>query len=161
MHKDVQDVKRTMNSLLRLQNPGLARQIEQALEEQLFSVEISDSLFGRLECMLERRQPLTLPEMADCFLIHFRRAKLQSQLDPSCSVRRASMPKYLPFAKCQLLMNRMKGLDELQNPRRMSHWPGYISSLEEVRLLYTEVYARIKDVDHITGVVGRILSGSE
>jgi hypothetical protein len=99
--------------------------------------------------------------MADCFLIHFRRAKLQPQLDPNSFARRASVPNYLPFAKCQLLMNRMKGLDELQNPRRMSHWPGYISSLEEVRLLYTEVYARINDVDHIAGVVGRILSGSE
>jgi hypothetical protein len=143
MHKDVQDVKRTMNSLLKLQNPVLASKIGQELEEELYSVEISDSLLGRLEHMLERRQSLRLPEMADCFLIHLRRATLQPQLDPSSFARRASVPDYLPFAKCQLLMNRMKGLDELQNPRRTSHWPGYISSLEEVRLLYPRVCSNI------------------
>ncbi|KAI3578556.1 hypothetical protein IWW34DRAFT_821122 [Fusarium oxysporum f. sp. albedinis] len=83
MHRDVQDVKRTMNSLLRLQNPGLASKIEQELKEELYSVEISDSLLGR-----------------------------------------------------------MKGLDELQNPRRMSHWPGYISSLEEE---LSEEYSRVQN----------------
>ncbi|KAJ4209602.1 hypothetical protein NW759_013457 [Fusarium solani] len=141
MHKDVQDVKRTMNSLLKLQNPVLASKIGQELEEELYSVEISDSLLGRLEHMLERRQSLRLPEMADCFLIHLRRATLQPQLDPSSFARRASVPDYLPFAKCQLLMNRMKGLDELQNPRRTSHWPGYISSLEEE---LSEEYSRVQ-----------------
>ncbi|KAH7254618.1 hypothetical protein B0J15DRAFT_512840 [Fusarium solani] len=82
MHKDVQDVKRTMNSLLKLQNPVLASKIGQELEEELYSVEISDSLLGR-----------------------------------------------------------MKGLDELQNPRRTSHWPGYISSLEEE---LSEEYSRVQ-----------------
>ncbi|KAJ3519725.1 hypothetical protein NM208_g14011 [Fusarium decemcellulare] len=141
MHKDVQDVKRTMNSLLRFQNPGLASKIEQELEEQLCSVEISDSLLGKLEHMLERRHSLRLPEMADCFLIHLRRATLQPQLDPNSFARRTSVPNYLPFAKCQLLMNRMKGLDELQNPRRTSHWPGYIGSLEEE---LSEEYSRVQ-----------------
>ncbi|UPL02642.1 hypothetical protein LCI18_013576 [Fusarium solani-melongenae] len=141
MHRDVQDVKRTMNSLLRDQNPGLARRIEQELEEELCSVEISDSLSGRLQHMLERRQSLRLAEMADCFLIHLRRATLQPQLDPDSFARRASVPSYLPFAKCQLLINRMKGLDELQNPRRTSHWPGYISSLEEE---LSEEYSRVQ-----------------
>lgn len=161
MHKDVQDVKRTMNSLLGLQNPGLASEIDHELAKELCSVEISDSLLGRLEHMLERRQSLRLPEMADCFLIHLRRAKLQPQLDPNSFARRASVPNYLPFAKCQLLMNMMKRLDELQNPRRTSHWPGYISSLEEVRLLYTHVYSRIIDANHAAGIFGRILPGSE
>ncbi|KAJ0150669.1 Uncharacterized protein HZ326_6836 [Fusarium oxysporum f. sp. albedinis] len=142
MHRDVQDVKRTMNSLLRLQNPGLASKIEQELKEELYSVEISDSLLGRLEAMLERRQSLRLPEMADCFLIHLGRATLQPQLDSNSYARRESEPNYLPFAKCQLLMNRMKGLDELQNPRRMSHWPGYISSLEEE---LSEEYSRVQN----------------
>ncbi|KAF4450235.1 aspartate aminotransferase [Fusarium albosuccineum] len=82
MHKDVQDVKRTMNSLLKLQNPGLASKVEQEVEEELCSVEISDSLLGR-----------------------------------------------------------MKRLDELQNPRRTSHWPGYISSLEEE---LSEEYSRVQ-----------------
>ncbi|RSM09344.1 hypothetical protein CEP52_004168 [Fusarium oligoseptatum] len=141
MHQDVRDVKRTMNSLLRDQNPGLANRIEQELEEELYSVEIPDSLLVRLEHMLERRQSLRLPEMADCFLIHLRRAALQPQLDPNSFARRASVPSYLPFAKCQLLMDRMKGLDELQNPRRTSHWPGYISSLEEE---LSEEYSRVQ-----------------
>jgi hypothetical protein len=99
--------------------------------------------------------------MADCFLIHLGRATLQPQLDSNSYARRESEPNYLPFAKCQLLMNRMKGLDELQNPRRMSHWPGYISSLEEVRFLYNLVHAPIIDANNIEGVVGRILPGSE
>ncbi|RTE83793.1 hypothetical protein BHE90_001622 [Fusarium euwallaceae] len=141
MRKDVQDVKRTMNYLLKHQNPALASQIEQELEEELCSVEISDSLLVKLEHMLERRQSLRLPEMADCFLIHLRRATLQPQLDPNSFARRASVPNYLPFAKCQLLMNRMKGLDELRNPRMTSHWPGYIRSLKEE---LSEEYSRVK-----------------
>jgi hypothetical protein len=173
MHRDVQDVKRTMNSLIRHQNPDLASKIEQELAEELLPVEISDSLLGRLEQMLDRRQSMRLPEMADCFLIHLGRAAKQPQHDLNSFARRAYSsslsdpainackgkqrsvagralgPNYLPFAKCQLLMNRMKGLDELQNPRRMSHWPGYISSLEEVRLSCIFVYARTIVVNDI------------
>ncbi|GKU14879.1 unnamed protein product [Fusarium langsethiae] len=37
----------------------------------------------------------------------------------------------VPVEISDLLLHRMKGLDELQNPRRTSHWPGYIISLEE------------------------------
>ncbi|RGP78884.1 aspartate aminotransferase [Fusarium longipes] len=124
MHRDVQDVKRTMNSLLRLRNPDLASKIEQEIEEQLCYVPISESLWGRLDAMLERRLSPRLPEMADCFLIHLKRATLQPQLDSNSFAKRA-----------------MKRLDELQNPRRMSHWPGYISSLEEE---LSDEYSRVQ-----------------
>ncbi|KAH7173287.1 uncharacterized protein B0J16DRAFT_389171 [Fusarium flagelliforme] len=130
MQSDIQDVKRTLDLLLREQNPELAKKVKQEHVERPFSVEIPDSLLGRLKQMLERRQSLKLSDMADCFLIHLRRATLQTQMDPSSFARRASVPNYLPFAKCQVLMNRMKELDELQNPRRLSHWPGYLRSLE-------------------------------
>ncbi|RSL95471.1 hypothetical protein CDV31_013868 [Fusarium ambrosium] len=49
MHQDVQDVKRTLNSFLRHQNPALASQIEQELVGELYSVEISDPLMKGLE----------------------------------------------------------------------------------------------------------------
>ena len=168
MHKDIQDVKKTMNSILRNQNAELANQIEHEPVQEICYVKIPDSLLGRMEGMLGRRQSLGLPEMADCFLIHLTRvvdeinqhrvtysgsARYTSQHD----VRSASVSNYLTFAKCQILMDKMKRVDELQNPRKMSHWPGYIESLEEVRLLYAFVYTRRIDANNLVGVVGRIL----
>ena len=204
MHKDIQDVKKTMNSILRNQNADLANQIENEPVQEICYVKIPDSLLGRMEGMLGRRQSPGLLEMADCFLIHLTRVTVQPrklqlavlrpqvrsnslarsahlssvtgsaiEVDdsrqhnvtysgsasdtPQHNTRGTSLPNYLTFAKCQILMDKMKRLDELQNPRKMSHWPGYIESLEEVRLLYTFVYTRKVDANSIVGVVGRIL----
>ncbi|KAJ4014616.1 hypothetical protein NW752_007387 [Fusarium irregulare] len=178
MHKDIQDVKKTMNSILRNQNAALANQIEHEPVQEICYVKIPDPLLGRMEGMLGRRQSLGLLEMADCFLIHLTRvtvqpcelqlAVLRPQLRSNSLARSAylssvtrpaiemddsrqhnvtysgsasetpprntegtSLSNYLTFAKCQILMDKMKRLDELQNPRKMSHWPGYIESLEE------------------------------
>ncbi|WXC44661.1 hypothetical protein QX201_004395 [Fusarium graminearum] len=141
IHKDLRGIRETVDSLLKHQNPSLAREIEQRREKQIRPVEISDTLLSRLEHMLDRRQSPRLPMLADCFVIHLIRATQQPQHDPNSFPRRVSVPNYLPFAKCQLLMNRMKGLRELRNPQWSSYWPGYIGGLEEK---LSEEYSRIQ-----------------
>ncbi|UZP36990.1 hypothetical protein NXS19_004806 [Fusarium pseudograminearum] len=124
IHRDLRGIRETVDSLLKHQNPTLASEIEQRRETEICSVEISDSLRYRLEHMLDRRRSKELPVMADCFLIHLRRATLQPQHSPNS------------FAK------RALELHELRNPRRTSYWPGYISSLEEE---LSEEYARVQN----------------
>ncbi|PTD02098.1 hypothetical protein FCULG_00012203 [Fusarium culmorum] len=136
IHRDLRGIRETVDSLLKHQNPSLASEIEQRRQKDICSVEISDSLLDRLEHILDRRQSTRLSMMADCFLIHLRRATLQPQHNLSVPV-----PNYLPFAKCQLLMNRMKRLHELRNPQWSSYWPGYIGGLEEK---LSEEYSRVQ-----------------
>ncbi|CEI60275.1 hypothetical protein FVEN_g6444 [Fusarium venenatum] len=144
MHMGLHGVMRTVTALLQDQNPILARQIEKELETEICAVGISENLLGRLERMLERRRPLELSLMADCFLYHLQRATFQPQLGSNSFPHNATwVPNYLPFAKCQVLMNRMKELEDIQNPRRTSVWPGYIRGLEEE---LSEAYSRVQSV---------------
>src|SRR5262249_27856085 len=83
LHKDVLAVKKNLATFIELYYPDVASKIEQQLDQELLSVQIPDSLSGRLERMLERRQgrwmdrPPTLPEMADLFLIHLGRSTVR------------------------------------------------------------------------------------
>lgn len=138
MHADLLYVSRNINTLIAEIFPEVARTIEQQSEQELCSVRIPDSLLGRLEGMFERchshglDRSLTLQEMTDCFLVHFGMSTVQFQ--PASDGSRTCPPvsRYLELLKCQLLMDRIKNSNELRNPPRISHWPGYVGALEEV-----------------------------
>ena len=142
MHRDVLVIRRNLDTFLKHYYPDIASEIEQKYAQELFSVQIPDSLLDRLEVMLNRRQtrrvnqPLMLPEMVDCFLTHLGTSTVQFRPGPSDFQKCPPVASYLSILKCQLLMNRMKASDELQNPLSISHWPGYIDALEAVRFLY-------------------------
>lgn len=135
LHSDVQRIGRNISTLIAQNYPEVAHAIDQRLEQELYSVSIPDPMWGRLEAMFERdgpEQPATLGEMTDCFLVHF---ESSTWLLPHASYGpriRPPVSQYLALLKCQFLMNRIKNTTELRNPRRMSHWPGYVSALQEV-----------------------------
>ena len=136
LHTDVLIIKRDISALLNEKYPELAE--ARRAERAVYSVRIPDALVGRLQGMLERcnsdgsDRSLTLQEMTDCFLIHFSRSTVQLQPVLDGSKTYPPLTHYVELLKCQLLMHRIKSVNELQNPLRMSHWPGYITALEEV-----------------------------
>ncbi|KAK2616567.1 hypothetical protein QQS21_000390 [Conoideocrella luteorostrata] len=134
MHKDVLGIKRDFKTLLDKYYPEVAKEIEQQSKQELCSLDIPGSLVGRLEEMFGRRrldQPRTLQELTDCFLIHMKRSTVQLPLGPENAGQYPSVACYVALLKCQVIMRRIKGSNELQNPPRISHWPGYIDFLEE------------------------------
>ena len=139
LHTDVLCIKRNLSALIAENYPEVAKAIMQQAEQELYSVRIPDSLVGRLQGMLEHchsdgsSRSLTLQEMTDCFLVHF--GKTTVQLEPALDGHKTCPPvyQYIELLKCQLLMHRIKSLKELQNPPKMSHWPGYVGALEEAR----------------------------
>ena len=135
LHVEVLRVSRNIDTLIAQHYPDVAKAIEQRSEQELCSVRIPDPLLGRLGGMFERHKlgrPPTLHEMTDCFLIQFEKCTV---LCPNLADDKKESPpvdQYLALLKCQLVMDRMKDTTELRNPRRMSHWPGYVRALEEV-----------------------------
>lgn len=137
LHTDVLCIKRHISALIAEKYPEVAKALTQQAEQELYSVRIPDSVLVRLQGMLEHchddgsGRSLTLQEMADCFLVHFNKSTVQCQSAPHGSKTCPPVAHYIELLKCQLLMYRMKTTNELQNPPRMSHWPGYIGALEE------------------------------
>ncbi|CAF3557156.1 unnamed protein product [Fusarium graminearum] len=57
IHRDLRGIRETVDSLLKHQNPSLAREIEQRREKQIRPVEISDTLLSRMKGLRELRNP--------------------------------------------------------------------------------------------------------
>ncbi|OAQ83625.1 aspartate aminotransferase protein [Purpureocillium lilacinum] len=134
LHVDVLRVNRNIDTLIAQHYPDVAAAIEQRLEQELCSVRIPDPLLGRLGGMFDRHKlgrPPTLHEMADCFLIQFEKSTVILPISVDDDRQSPPVDQYLALLKCQLVMDRMKDTNELRNPRRMSHWPGYVRALEE------------------------------
>ncbi|KAJ6445243.1 aspartate aminotransferase [Purpureocillium lavendulum] len=134
LHVDVLRVNRNIDTLIAQHYPDVAAAIEQRLEQELCSVRIPDPLLGRLGGMFDRHKlgrPPALHEMADCFLIQFEKSTVILPISVDDDRQSPPVDQYLALLKCQLVMDRMKDTNELRNPRRMSHWPGYVRALEE------------------------------
>jgi hypothetical protein len=138
MHRDILGMRRDINTLISMCFPAVAEAIALQSRQDLYSVEIPTTLLERLEHMFERRQShradrsLSLAEMADCFLDHLGKSTVLFRPGLEDSERRPPVAHYLALLKCQLLIKMMKRSETLQNPPRMSHWPGYVDALEEV-----------------------------
>ena len=144
LHVDVLRVNRNIDTLIAQHYPDVAAAIEQRLEQELCSVRIPDPLLGRLGGMFDRHKlgrPPTLHEMADCFLIQFEKSTVILPISVDDDRQSPPVDQYLALLKCQLVMDRMKDTNELRNPRRMSHWPGYVRALEEVGFSRMPVFA--------------------
>jgi hypothetical protein len=138
LQTDVTIIKRNIIALIAETHPEVAEAITQQARHTLYSVRIPDPLVGRLQGMLERchsdgsDRSLTLQEMTDCFLVHFGKSTVQFQPELDGCKTCPPAANYAELLKCQLLIDRIKTLRELQNPPKMSHWPGYVGALEEV-----------------------------
>lgn len=126
-------MSRNLNTLIAQYYPEVAHAIQQRSQQELSSIQIPNSVLGRMEAGLERRgldRPPTLQEMTDCFLVHFEKS---TKLFPHASLQTSPpVSQYVELLKCQLLMERINNSSEMQNLPSISHWPGYVGALQEV-----------------------------
>ena len=136
MHNDVLRIGRDIGALLADKFPEVAQAIQMREEQSLCTIAIPDLLSYKLDSEFKCHglpQAPDLQDMTDCFLVHFNRS---TALLPYASRGEGTCPpvsQYLELLKCQVLMKNIKASPEIEQPRKMSYWPGYVRALEEVK----------------------------
>jgi len=134
MHNDVLRIGRDIGALLADKFPEVAKAIQMREEQSISTIEIPDLLSYKLDSEFRCHglpQAPDLQDMTDCFLVHFNRSTALLPYSPRDERTCPPVSQYLELLKCQVLMKNIKTSPEIEQPRRMSYWPGYVRALEE------------------------------
>ena len=137
----VQEVQNDLRALTGFLVPTLAEALESQSRHLIHRVEVPaeiglqlDHEFGRHPQSADGGYP-SLRAMADGFLASYEHSTVSFVPD---TVRSPPVAQYICLLKCQFLIDKIQDSQELLDAPRLSHWPSFIKSLEEVFYYWTE-----------------------
>lgn len=139
----VRELREDLHIALPALYPVSGRTFRQTSALQPSSIDIPYTVQGRLEAMFAREcgpnsaRRLSLQQLTDCFLKHFETINVGYHLNMDPHNRMPPINRYLELLKCQFLMHKIRRSPNLAQAPQISHWHGYINSLQEVRLWLT------------------------
>ncbi len=138
VHADVLRLRNNIETLIGVLVPSFADVLETPSGHEVHSVEIPPELQLELEeafrlhpnCREGGQPPLR--DMADSFIASY--DKSTKLFTPGLTVGERIPPtlEYICLLKCQFLLNRIRDSPYYHDQPALSHWPGFVNSLEEV-----------------------------
>jgi hypothetical protein len=131
-------VRADLRELIGVLVPSLAVALELRSRRDVHTLQIPEEIFLELTAAFNLHPSCSaggspsLRDMADGFVMSYDHSTIRFR--PGLTVEQKKPPifEYLSLLKCQFLMQRMRASNELHNAPKLSHWPGYVDTLEEV-----------------------------